>query len=73
MRALDRAMDEHGAPVRLLSDPGAVFTSGAFEAMCATRGVRHVLIRAAHPWTNWRIERLFGIFMETTRRYVWLF
>jgi transposase InsO family protein len=73
LRVLEDAMDEHGAPARLLSDRGSVFTSGAFQAICALRGVRHVLTRPAHPWTNGRIERLFRTFKETARRYVWLF
>jgi len=73
VRALESAMDELGAPARLLSDRGAVFTSAAFDAMCAVRGVRHVLTRPAHPWTHGRIERVFRTFKEVVRRYVWLF
>jgi transposase InsO family protein len=74
IRALEGAIGAHGAPARLLSDRGAVFTSGEFEAMCIMRGVRHVLTRPAHPWTNGRIERVFRTFKEeVVRRYVWLF
>jgi transposase InsO family protein len=73
LRVLEGAMDKHGAPARLLSDRGSVFTSGAFEAMCTLRGVRHVLTRPAHPWTNGRIERVFRTFKEVVHSYVWVF
>jgi transposase InsO family protein len=73
VKVFDAAMDAYGAPARVLSDRGAVFTSAAFEAACTARGVRHALIRPAHPWTNGRIERVFRTFKETIRRCVWLF
>ena len=41
--------------------------------MCVTRGVKHALIRPAHPWTNGRIERVFRTFKVAVRRYVWIF
>jgi len=74
VRVVERAMDNHGSPRRLLSDRGGVFTSAVFEAMCAARAVKHQLIRPAHPWTNGRIERVFRTFkQEVLRRYVWIF
>jgi putative transposase len=74
VRVIERAMEQHGVPRRLLSDRGGVFMSAAFAAMCVERGVRHQRIRPAHPWTNGRIERVFRTFKEEVmRRYVWIF
>jgi putative transposase len=70
---IEAAMDAYGAPERLLTDRGGQFASLEFEGMCAMRGVRHVLIRPAHAWTNGHIERVFRTFKETVRGCVWLF
>ena len=40
--------------------------------LLAARGVRHVLTRPAHPWTNGRIERVFRLFKETVFSRFWL-
>jgi transposase InsO family protein len=72
-RALSRAFDEHGAPERLLTDRGPVFTSAAFADLCAARSVRHVRIRPGHCWTNGRIERVFRTFKQTVFGFLWLF
>jgi putative transposase len=73
VQVIEAAMQEHGAPERLLTDRGGQFVSLEFEGMCAGRGVRHVLIRPAHAWTNGRIERVFQTFKETVRHHLWLF
>ena len=73
VRVLEAAMHETGVPLRVLTDRGPVFTSKAFQSMCAAHGVRHSLIRPAHPWTNGRIERLFRTFKETVSRCIWLY
>jgi putative transposase len=67
------AMHENGAPLRVLTDRGPVFTSNAFALLCVRHDVRHTLIRPAHPWTNGRIERVFRTFKETVSRCVGLF
>jgi transposase InsO family protein len=72
-RALALAFDEHGAPARLLTDRGPVFTSTAFVDLCAAHGVRHVLIRPGHCWTNGRIERVFRTFKQTVFDLIWFF
>jgi transposase InsO family protein len=73
VRVLEAAMHETGAPLRVLTDRGPVFTSRVFASLCARHGVRHTLIRPAHPWTNGRIERVFRTFKETVSRCLWLF
>ena len=72
-RALGRAFDQHGAPERLLTDRGPVFTAAVFADVCATRGVHHVRIRPGHCWTNGRIERVFRTFKQTVFGFIWLF
>jgi transposase InsO family protein len=62
-----------GPPERLLTDRGPVFRTGVVQDAFAAAGVRHVLTRPAHPWTNGRIERLFGTYKRTMRSLVWLF
>jgi transposase InsO family protein len=69
---LARAFEEHGRPERLLTDRGPVFSAEPVEALLATNGVRHVLTRPAHPWTNGRIERLFRTFKETVFSRFWI-
>ena len=70
---LGRAFDREGAPERLLTDNGSNLTSFATEAFPVERGVVHTTTRPAHPWTNGRIERLFGTFKRTVFAHVWLF
>ena len=65
LRAL---FDEHGVPARLLSDNGREFTARVVGELLAARGVAHVRTKPAHPWTNGRIERLFGTFKQLRRR-----
>ncbi|MBI3184176.1 MAG: transposase family protein [Myxococcales bacterium] len=73
VRVLAAAFDGYGVPERLLTDRGPAFTSAAFQQLCAVRGVRHVLTRPAHPWTNGRIERVFRTFKSTVFGFIWLF
>jgi transposase InsO family protein len=73
VRVLDATIQAHGAPARVLTDRGAVFTSEAFASMCAGHQVRHALIRPAHPWTNGRIERVVRTFKETVSGCIWMF
>jgi transposase InsO family protein len=73
VRVLEAAFARHSVPERLLSDRGPAFTSGAFAVLMAEHGIRHVLIRPAHPWTNGRIERMFRTFKETVFGCIWLF
>ena len=71
-RVLRAAFDAHGAPDRLLTDRGAVFTAIDVQYLFAQRGVRHIRTFPAHPWTNGRIERLFRTMKETIFAHVWL-
>ena len=71
-RVLDAAIRRHGAPDRLLTDRAPIFTAEAVRGLLAERGVRHVRIRPAHPWTGGRIERVFRTFKETVFRLTWL-
>jgi putative transposase len=70
---LGSVFEEHGAPVRLLTDNAPILCSEAFEAFLEEEGVRHSRIRPGHAWTNGRIERLFRTFKETVFRYTWVF
>lgn len=71
--AFERAVGEHGAPERLLTDRAPVMRAGVVEAALARHGTR-VLTRPSHAWTNGRIERLFRTFKETLFLHagVWL-
>lgn len=73
IRVLSRAFEQHGAPARILSDRGSVFTSFDTAAFLVSQGVDHVLTRPAHPWANGRIERLFRTFKTTVYGHIWLF
>jgi len=72
VRVLDRVMAQAGAPERLLSDRAPIFRSEDFENLLARFGVRHVLIRPCHAWTNGRIERIWRTFRDVVRRHFWL-
>jgi transposase InsO family protein len=69
---LDRLARDHGPPDRLLTDRGPVFRALGVQLVLAEHGVRHVLIRPAHPWTGGRIERVFRTFKQTIFGLVWL-
>lgn len=72
LRVVDRAIEEHGAPRRVLTDRGSVFQSAPFRDAMAEYGIEHTLTKPHHPWTNGRIERLFRTFKETIREYFWI-
>jgi transposase InsO family protein len=47
-----------GRPLqRVLTDGGSEF-KGAFDDICAARGVRHTRTKPRHAWTNGFVERL---------------
>jgi transposase InsO family protein len=69
---LDRLARDHGPPDRLLTDRGPVFRALGVQLVLADHGVRHILIRPAHPWTGGRIERVFRTFKQTVFGLVWL-
>ena len=73
IRVLDEIFQQHGKPIRLLTDNAPILCSDVFEAFLAERGVGHSRIRPGHAWTNGRIERLFRTFKETVLRYAWVF
>jgi transposase InsO family protein len=68
-----QAIAVHGAPARVLTDNGPCFVSGLFGKALARSGIKHCRTRPAHPWTNGRIERVFGTFKQTVRGCLWLF
>jgi transposase InsO family protein len=70
-RVLEAAFAREGTPARLLSDNGPQFTSAEFASFLAGHGVEHTRTRPWHPWTNGRIERLFGTFKSTVFGMVW--
>lgn len=72
-RVLAGAFAEFGAPDRLLSDNGPQFRSHALGDFLVAHGVEQSFIRPAHPWTNGRIERVFGTFKGTVSSLIWLF
>jgi putative transposase len=73
IRALDEIFQQHGKPVRMLTDNAPILCSATFEGFLVGQGVGHSRIRPGHAWTNGRIERLFRTFNETVFRYTWVF
>ena len=73
--ALERAVQKHGAPERLLTDRAPLFRASAVQAVLERHGIKHALIRPCHAWTNGRIERIFATFKQTVFRHagLWLF
>jgi transposase InsO family protein len=51
-RVFERAFIGSGAPLRVLTDRGAVFGSPPVRAVFATKHVGHTTTWPAHPWTN---------------------
>jgi transposase InsO family protein len=70
--AFQRAFGAEGRPERVLTDRGPGFRAAVVQDVFARAGVRHVLTRPAHPWTNGRVERLFATYKSTLRSVVWL-
>jgi putative transposase len=72
---LERAVREHGAPERVLTDRAPLFRAPAVQTLLEQHGIKHSLIRPCHAWTNGRIERVFKTVKETVFRHVglWLF
>ncbi len=70
--ALQRAFASEGAPDRILSDNGAVFTAYCFGAFLDSHGVTHTRTKPGHPWTNGKIERLFLTYKITLAAYCWI-
>jgi len=56
VRLLDQAAQFHGYPLTIRTDQGPEFTSRAFMAWAAARGVRHLLNNAGCPTQNAYIE-----------------
>jgi transposase InsO family protein len=73
--AFERAVGEHGAPARLLTDRAPIFRAEAFARALEAHGTKHARIKPCHAWTNGRIERVFRTFKETVFRDcgLWLF
>ena len=57
-----------GAPVRLLSDRGASFTSKVIEELCKILGVKHLWTMPYHPQTNGLVERSHQTIMHMIRK-----
>ena len=52
IRALDRAIEEHGKPAAVRTDNGPEFVSKAFDAWAYRHGIEHQFIRPGKPVEN---------------------
>lgn len=52
IRALDRAIEEHGKPAAVRTDNGPEFASKAFDAWAYRHGIEHQFIRPGKPVEN---------------------
>ncbi|CAK1594421.1 unnamed protein product [Parnassius mnemosyne] len=53
--------DTFGNPVRIITDRGTAFTSGAFKKYCEEEGIQHVTITTGIPRGNGQVERVHRI------------
>lgn len=58
IRALEKLVDNFGAPVRIVSDRGTCFTSKHFSDFRKRHGIRHTLNSPRHPQANGLVERM---------------
>ncbi|XP_060091235.1 LOW QUALITY PROTEIN: uncharacterized protein K02A2.6-like, partial [Heteronotia binoei] len=63
IRALHRALSTHGIPDTIVTDNGAAFTSGDFQAFLQRYLIRHIRSAPFHPATNGQAERM----VQTTK------
>ncbi|CAK1590836.1 unnamed protein product [Parnassius mnemosyne] len=53
--------DTFANPVRIITDRGTAFTSGAFKKYCEEEGIQHVTITTGIPRGNGQVERVHRI------------
>ncbi len=70
-RLLDQAAQFRGYPLAIRTDQGPEFTSRAFMAWAAARGVRHLLNDAGCPTQNACIESFNGKFRDECLNEQW--
>lgn len=58
IRALEKFVNDFGAPQRIVTDRGTCFTSRSFEEFCRQHGIRHTVNSPRHPQANGLVERL---------------
>ncbi|XP_060114727.1 uncharacterized protein K02A2.6-like, partial [Heteronotia binoei] len=68
IRALRRVLCTHGIPDTLVSDNGAAFTSGEFQAFLQRYLIRHIRSAPFHPATNGQAERMVRTTKEALGR-----
>jgi transposase InsO family protein len=44
---------------------------GQFEVYLAEQGIKHILCRVNHPYTNGKPERLYGVYKEERRQSIY--
>lgn len=71
VRLLDQAAQFRGYPLAIRTDQGPEFTSRAFMAWAAARGVRHLLNDAGCPTQNAYIESFNGKFRDECLNEQW--
>lgn len=57
IRVLKEYISYFGTPVRLITDKGSSFTSGAFKDFITSHGIKHVVNAVATPRANGQVER----------------
>ncbi|XP_060091278.1 uncharacterized protein K02A2.6-like [Heteronotia binoei] len=70
IRALRRVLCTHGIPDTIVSDNGAAFTSGDFQAFLQRYLIRHIRSAPFHPATNGQAERMVRTTKEALGRIV---
>ncbi|XP_060102057.1 LOW QUALITY PROTEIN: uncharacterized protein K02A2.6-like, partial [Heteronotia binoei] len=70
IRALRRALSTHGIPDTIVTDNGAAFTSGEFQAFLQRYLIRHIRSAPFHPATNGQAERMVRTTKEALGRIV---
>ena len=71
VRLLDQAAQFRGYPLAIRTDQGPEFTSRAFMAWAAARGIRHLLNDAGCPTQNAYIESFNGKFRDECLNEQW--
>jgi putative transposase len=70
-RALDRVIEERGAPDKLRVDNGPEFTSRHFLAWCAQKKIELVHIQPGRPMQNGHVESFNGRFRDECLNANW--
>lgn len=60
----------HGMPIDIVSDRGALFVNTFWSAVCKIMGMKHYTSTAYHPQTDGQTERMNRVLEDVLRHYV---